>query len=177
MLKQIERYEQKMNLIVHDLSKEDWEALGLSFEKETRIIDRQGEIKKCIGCFGCWVKTPGQCVIKDDYQRMGEFLAQTEELTLVSKCSFGGFSSFVKNVMDRSISYILPFFEMRNGEMHHKSRYTNKLKIKAVFYGEDITEEEKKTAKELVKANAINLNGEVREVVFAENKDMLKGLV
>lgn len=166
-----------MNLIVHDLSQEEWNALRLSFEKDTKTIDRQGEIKKCIGCFGCWVKTPGQCVIKDDYQRMGEFLAQTEELILVSRCSFGGFSSFVKNVLDRSISYILPFFEMRNGEMRHKSRYMNKLKIKAVFYGDDITEAEKETARALVKANAINLNGEVKEVVFVENKEMLKGLV
>ena len=166
-----------MNLIVHDLSQEMWNALALSFGKETKIIDRQGEIKKCMGCFGCWVKTPGQCVIEDDYQRMGELLAQTEELILISKCSFGGFSSFVKNVMDRSISYILPFFEMRNGEMHHKSRYSNKLKIKAVFYGEDITEDEKETARELVKANAINLNGIVQEVVFAENEEDLKGLV
>ena len=166
-----------MNLIVHDLSQEMWNALALSFGKETKIIDRQGEIKKCVGCFGCWVKTPGQCIIKDDYQKMGELLAQTEELILISKCSFGGFSSFVKNVMDRSISYILPFFEMRNGEMHHKSRYSNKLKIKAVFYGEDITEDEKETARELVKANAINLNGIVQEVVFAENEEALKGLV
>lgn len=166
-----------MNLIVHDLSQEMWNALALSFGKETKIIDRQGEIKKCVGCFGCWVKTPGQCVIKDDYQKMGELLAQTEELILISKCSFGGFSSFVKNVMDRSISYILPFFEMRNGEMHHKSRYTNKLKIKAVFYGENITDDEKETARELVKANAINLNGIVQEVVFAENEEDLKGLV
>lgn len=166
-----------MNLIVHDLSQEMWNALALSFGKETKIIDRQGEIKKCMGCFGCWVKTPGQCVIEDDYQRMGELLAQTEELILISKCSFGGFSSFVKNVMDRSISYILPFFEMRNGEMHHKSRYSNKLKIKAVFYGEDITEDEKETARELVKANAINLNGIVQAVVFAENEEALKGLV
>lgn len=166
-----------MNLIVHDLSQEKWDALALSFDKETKIIDRQGEIKKCMGCFGCWVKTPGQCVIKDDYQNMGELLAQTEELILISKCSFGGFSSFVKNVMDRSISYILPFFEIRNGEMHHKSRYSNKLKIKAVFYGEDIKEDEKETARELVKANAINLNGIVQEVVFAENEEALKGLV
>lgn len=166
-----------MNLIVHDLSKEEWESLEISYDKETKIIDRQGRINKCIGCFGCWIKTPGQCVIKDDYQNMGELLAQTEELTLISKCAFGSFSSFVKNVMDRSISYILPFFEIRNGEMHHSSRYTNKLKIKAVFYGKDITEAEKETARELIKANAINLNGIVQDVVFIKKENELKGLV
>jgi len=26
------------------------------------------QIAACVGCFGCWVKTPGNCVI-DDYGR------------------------------------------------------------------------------------------------------------
>lgn len=29
------------------------------------IINPHGTIKHCIGCFGCWVKTPGECVVHE----------------------------------------------------------------------------------------------------------------
>ena len=126
-----------------------------------------------MGCFGCWLKTPGRCVIPDEYQRMGELAAKAEELTIISKCSFGSYSSFVKNVLDRSISYVLPFFEIREGEMHHRKRYDNQFLMRVIFYGSDITEEEKETAKELVKANAVNLHGKVKEVLFVESAEKI----
>ncbi|MCI7041176.1 MAG: flavodoxin family protein [Lachnospiraceae bacterium] len=162
-----------MNLIIHDLSKEQWEALAFPLKEETKIIDNSGKIKKCMGCFGCWLKTPGRCVIPDEYQRMGELAAKAEELTIISKCSFGSYSSFVKNVLDRSISYVLPFFEIREGEMHHRKRYDNQFLMRVIFYGSDITEEEKETAKELVKANAVNLHGKVKEVLFVESAEKI----
>ena len=126
-----------------------------------------------MGCFGCWLKTPGRCVIPDEYQRMGELAAKAEELTIISKCSFGSYSSFVKNVLDRSISYVLPFFEIREGEMHHRKRYDNQFLMRVIFYGSDITEEEKETAKELVKANAVNHHGKVKEVLFVESAEKI----
>ena len=162
-----------MNLIIHDLSKEQWEALAFPLKEETKIIDNSGKIKKCMGCFGCWLKTPGRCVIPDEYQRMGELAAKAEELTIISKCSFGSYSSFVKNVLDRSISYVLPFFEIREGEMHHRKRDDNQFLVRVIFYGSDITEEEKETAKELVKANAVNLHGKVKEVLFVESAEKI----
>ena len=162
-----------MNLIIHDLSKEQWEALAFPLKEETKIIDNSGKIKKCMGCFGCWLKTPGRCVIPDEYQRMGELAAKAEELTIISKCSFGSYSSFVKNVLDRSISYVLPFFEIREGEMHPRKRYDNQFLMRVIFYGSDITEEEKETAKELVKANAVNLHGKVKEVLFVESAEKI----
>lgn len=124
----------------------------------------------CIGCFGCWLKNPGTCVIKDDFQDMGKKLSEANELVVISKATFGSYSSAVKNVLDRSISYVLPFFEIRNGEMHHGERYHNDLKITAVFYG-NMTEAEKNTSKNLVKANAINLNAALGEVLFVEKME------
>lgn len=124
----------------------------------------------CIGCFGCWLKNPGTCVIKDDFQDMGKKLSEVNELVVISKATFGSYSSAVKNVLDRSISYVLPFFEIRNGEMHHGERYHNDLKITAVFYG-NMTVAEKNTSKDLVKANAINLNATLGEVHFVEKME------
>ena len=165
-----------MQLIIHDLTKEEWNSLHTNLI-DAEVISNHGKIKKCIGCFGCWVKTPGQCIIADEYQKMGELLGKTDELVIISKCSFGGFSSFVKNVLDRSISYILPYFEIRNNEMHHKARYKNHIKMKVILYGEEITEAEKDTAIQLVKANALNLNGTVESLSFVSDVKELKEVV
>lgn len=124
----------------------------------------------CIGCFGCWLKTPGKCIIKDGFGDMGQRLSQVEEFILISKATFGSYSSAVKNVLDRSISYVLPFFEIRNGEMHHGERYQNALTISALFYGH-MTENEKRTAQNLVKANAVNLNAALGKVHFVEGME------
>ena len=127
----------------------------------------------CIGCFGCWLKTPGKCIIKDGFENMGQRLSQVSAFILISKATFGSYSSAVKNVLDRSISYVLPFFEIRNGEMHHGERYFNDLTISALFYG-DMSDEEKRTAESLVQANAVNLNATLGKVHFAENMENIR---
>ncbi|MGB4589013.1 MAG: flavodoxin family protein [Clostridiaceae bacterium] len=147
-----------MRLLIHDLSEEQFNFLFPDEIKGMHIVSDDGTIGRCIGCFGCWMKTPGVCIIKDKYENMGELLSKSDEVIIVSKCLYGGFSPFVKNVMDRSISYVLPYFETRNGEMHHKPRYDHHIAMKVWFYGEDITDQEKKTANELIKANSINLS-------------------
>ena len=157
-----------MRVILHDLTEAQWEALRFEQKEGDEIVSGSGQEKFCTGCFGCWLKTPGRCVIPDAYQCMGEKLSKADELIIISKCSFGSYSSFVKNILDRSISYVSPFFVIRRGEMHHRPRYINQLTISALFYGPDITDEEKETARSLVQANALNLNGKVGSVRFME---------
>ncbi len=162
-------------LIIHDLDQAQCQALGLDQMINDNIIIDSSQISNyCIGCFGCWLKTPGTCIIRDEFQHMGENLSKVEELLIISQSSFGSFSSSVKNVLDRSISYVMPFFEIRKGEMHHAERYHKSLMFSAVLYGEDITELEKETHRNLVKANAVNLNATMGKVLFAENIEDVK---
>ena len=43
---------------------------GLKSNSENVIVEElqvnKLELKSCIGCFSCWNKTPGKCVLKDD---------------------------------------------------------------------------------------------------------------
>lgn len=155
-------------LIIHDVPAEF--MAKFTDTDEDILIDASQIHRYCIGCFGCWLKTPGTCIIKDGFENMGKHLSEISEFILISKATFGSYSSAVKNVLDRSISYVLPFFEIRNGEMHHGERYFNDLKISAVFYGR-LTEAEKRTAESLVKANAVNLNAELGKVHFVERME------
>lgn len=160
-----------MKLILSDVAKEYFQVSG-----ENQIIENNAKIHHCLGCFGCWVKTPGKCVIKDGYEGMGRKLSLCSELIIVSKCVYGSTSPFIKNVMDRAIYYIHPNFCIRNGEMHHKRRYDNIIKISAHFYGENTTEAEKETARKLIKANAVNYDGEVGEITFLNSIEELRGV-
>ncbi len=161
-----------MKLIISDM-----DGLNVKEDSSSRIIYNNGNIRHCIGCFGCWVKTPGQCVIKDGYENVGELLSRCDELIIISECTYGGFSVFVKNVLDRAISYVSPYFTMRNNEMHHKRRYENIINISVYFYGENITQSEKETAGELVLANATNFDAKVKGVLFFASADEVKAVV
>lgn len=160
-----------MKLVLSDLNRDCINVSG-----EHQIIENNGQIHNCIGCFNCWIKTPGKCVISDGYEEMGKNLSRCSELVIISQCVYGSTSPFIKNVMDRAISYIHPNFCIRDGEMHHKRRYPNKIKIIAYFYGENITEAEKETARKLLKANSVNYDGEVGKIIFLSSKEELRGI-
>ena len=162
-----------MKLIIHDGEEAFNKALkNLFLGEKVKIIMDSGEIKACRGCFGCWVKTPGKCILQDAYNEMGKNLGHAEELILISECVYGTYSPFIKNVLDRSIPYIHPYFSMRKGEMHHKKRYSKKLRVSVYFYGE-MSEQEKETARKTVKANILNFNGLLEEIKFLKRKEDL----
>ena len=150
-----------MKLIITDI-----EDFKIPIEGEYKIIKPNKAIRNCIGCFGCWVKTPGKCVIHDGYEGTGIDMSKCTELIIVSQCCYGSVSPFVKTVQDRAISYIHPDFVIRKGEMHHKRRYDNVIQLFAHFYGGNMTETEKETAKNLIYANADNYDAVVRGISF-----------
>lgn len=164
-----------MKLLIHDLDKTYFENFMGDIKQDVIVIDNTNKINYCIGCFGCWTKTPATCVIKDSFMDMGKLIAKSEDIIIISECVYGGYSPFIKNVLDRSISYVLPYFIIREGEMHHKNRYLNQNKISVYFYGKDITDEEKITAVNLVSGNALNLNMLVKNYLVTKDLEDLKG--
>lgn len=157
-----------MKLIITDIK-----DFSIPVSGDYKLIKPEGDIRTCRGCFGCWIKTPGECIIRDKYSRTGIELGRCSELIIISECFYGSVSPFVKTVQDRAISYIHPDFVIRKGEMHHKRRYDNVISVSVYFYGENITEEEKDTARKLVEANSDNYDGKVKEVRFYKSLEEL----
>ena len=159
-----------MKLVVHDLNPEEWEQIREEYA-ENDIISDNGKIQPCIGCFSCWNKTPGQCIIKDGYEDMGYRIHHADEVIVISRYTFGGFSGFVKNVFDRSLGYVLPQFEVVKGETHHQKRYEENKPFTFIFYGPDLGEKEKESAESYVQAVCANIRGYVKEVQFRESPE------
>ena len=78
-----------MKLFICDLESKDFEKLIPDLPDEAKVISYDETIHHCIGCFGCWLKTPGSCIIRDNYGDMGEYLSRSEELIIISRCCYG----------------------------------------------------------------------------------------
>ncbi len=154
-----------MNLVIHDLTPEQWEHVRGGYEG-WRVVSDRGTIRPCIGCFSCWNRTPGQCAVKDGYEDMGALIHDAEEVTVISRYTYGGFSGFVKNVFDRSLAYVLPQFEVVRGETHHRKRYPEDKPFSFLFYGDGIGEAEEESARRYVEAVCANIRGHVKEIRF-----------
>lgn len=114
---------ERRTILIHDLPSLD----GWQLQEDWLAVDARAKAAPCQGCFGCWLKTPGACVLKDSLQRIGAAIAHSRELILVPRCCYGGFSPEVKRAPIRSISQSLPFFTYRGGKLHHILRYRRVL--------------------------------------------------
>ncbi|HBF6273174.1 TPA: hypothetical protein KOS81_000080 [Clostridioides difficile] len=70
-----------MRLLIHDLTEKDLDNLLPKFDNNVKVLSNNEEIHKC---FGCWIKTPTTCVIKDYYSNMGKLIADSDELIINS---------------------------------------------------------------------------------------------
>ena len=160
-----------MKLVIHDLTTEEWEKTAADFGDCTVVSD-DGTIRPCVGCFSCWTKDPGRCVIKDGYENMGALIHHADEVVVISRYTYGGFSGFVKNVFDRSLGYVLPQLALVGGESHHQKRYDETKPFSFIFYGHELGQEEKAAAFRYVTAVCTNIRGYVKEVIFREGGDL-----
>lgn len=156
-----------MKVVISDINAE---RLPLTEDCKGFFPDKSS--RRCIGCFQCWTRTPGQCVLHDGLEDVGTHLGNADSLVLISRCCYGSVSPEVKRALDRSISYVHPGFEVRAGELHHRRRYANKLAIRAHIYGA-ATEAERETMRGILKANALNFAATLQEVAFYPSADSL----
>ncbi|MFO7461465.1 MAG: NAD(P)H-dependent oxidoreductase [Desulfatiglandales bacterium] len=124
------------------------------------IVHRMEEIKiaHCIGCFGCWVKTPGECIHKDAGRQIAKEILNSHTVVLLSPVVFGGYSAALKHMVDRFIPLIHPNLMMRYGEIHHRSRYTGYPRMVGIGLQQEHDEKLAYIFKTLVGRNAINFH-------------------
>ncbi len=162
-----------MKLVIHDLTTEEWEKIVAEYGDCTVVSDNR-TIRPCVGCFCCWAKDPGRCVLKDGYENMGVLVHRADEVVVISRYAYGAVSGFVKNVFDRCLAYVLPQFEVIGGETHHKKRYEEDKPFTFVFYGRAFTQAEKAAAFRYVTAVCTNFRAYVKSVVFREGEPLPK---
>lgn len=122
------------------------------------VVLRDTPIASCLGCFECWVKTPGVCRINDAGRDIARRVISSDVTIFLTPVTFGGYSSELKKAVDRLIPLISPYFMRINGEVHHRPRYERYPRLIAVG-GISRPDSELQTLFEtVVLRNAINLH-------------------
>jgi len=127
---------------------------------------RELDIAPCMGCFGCWTRTPGICMINDYAREIARLMVQSSLMALVTPVTFGGYSSELKKALDRLIPNILPFFTEVNGEIHHLPRYDRYPALLALGTLPQKDPEAEEIFSHLVSRNAINTNSPAHTSLF-----------
>ena len=117
---------------------------------------REINIGSCIGCFGCWLKTPGICLETDAGRDIAQAVVQSDTTILFTPVTFGGYSSSIKKVQDRWLPLILPDFGIYHGEVHHLPRYSQYPRLVGIGIQRQPNDAEANLFKVLVGRNALN---------------------
>ncbi len=128
---------------------------GILSEKGAEVTEKlveKGELAHCMGCFGCWLKKPGECVIDDGISEINRTSMTSDAVIYLCPIVFGQFSANMKDVFDRWLPNMLPFFETRpDGSTMHPPRYKDYPISIIIGYGEDLSEEDARLFKDITK--------------------------
>jgi multimeric flavodoxin WrbA len=118
----------KMTLVLNTLESGDCseqiKALFAGKNEEIEIINTADlKIMHCMGCNNCWLKTPGVCSIKDDYEIILKKLVAAENFWVVADTKFGFIDYRGKRVLDRIVPMLNMYIEIRDGWERHQLRY------------------------------------------------------
>jgi hypothetical protein len=82
-------------------------------------------IHPCMGCYTCWIKTPGECVYKDDMAELLKKLRMADLLIMASPLFVFSVTGIMKNFLDRLIPIKLPYMQIQNEVTGHPHRYAD----------------------------------------------------
>lgn len=107
-----------MKVIIHDLG-EEITCLLKKTNEDLVVIHADNQYAHCRGCFKCWLKNAGYCVMRDSLRHIGALIGKGDSLIIVSRCCYGGYSSPVKAVLSLNRSFSSIFHLARRARPHH----------------------------------------------------------
>jgi multimeric flavodoxin WrbA len=115
-------------------------------------------IAYCNGCWGCWVKTPGECLTQDDSAIVCRELIHSDLALMASPVIMGFTSALLKKVNDKMIPIVHPYTLIDQNEVHHKPRYSHYPRLALLLQkGADTDDEDIQLISEIYSRTALNM--------------------
>src|SRR5512138_2508901 len=101
--------------------------LKASLETKAHVVTqldlRTLPLRYCVGCWGCWVKTPGECVSRDASFEMDRAVINADFVLWAAPLKMGFPATLLKMAADKHLPLIHPYIVVDHGEAHHLKRY------------------------------------------------------
>ncbi|MCJ7582594.1 MAG: NAD(P)H-dependent oxidoreductase [Candidatus Aminicenantes bacterium] len=137
------------NILMEELENAGWNPKS--------ILLHQANIRGCLGCFKCWDTTPGLCIQqKDEAPGIVKQFLQSELIVFLTPLTFGGYSSELKQIIERMLGILQPGVTVRTGETHHLKRYERYPSLFALGVTETVDVEEERLFKALIERHSHN---------------------
>lgn len=90
----------------------------------TMVDLREKTVRNCMGCFACWTKTPGTCVIKDDMtNELYPLWLRSDLVIYASPLYHFGLNATMRAFIERTLPVLEPFFLEKDGATAHPHRH------------------------------------------------------
>lgn len=145
-----------------------------------QISLREVDFSYCIGCFGCWVKTPGVCSSQDESCEIRKAVIQSDFTLWAAPLRMGFPSALLKQALDKSIPLIHPYMIVDQGEAHHRKRYERYPRLGLVVEPEfDTDERDLDIVTDIFSRVAINLKSKLEFSLTSETpvEDLINRIV
>ena len=107
----------------------------------TQLDLRNLSLRYCVGCWGCWVKTPGKCGNLDASLEMDGAVINADFVLWAAPLKMGFPSELLKRALDKHLPLIHPYMEVDHGEAHHLRRYPHSPRVGLLLEKESTTDE------------------------------------
>ncbi len=110
------------------------QGLDESGAKVTDVDLTTLSIQTCLGCFHCWLATPGQCVLSDDMTRQLELVLEADVIVCVTPLYYFSMNSTLKAWFERTFPLAQPGIEVsRRGLSRNRTRYPERWQGKKLI--------------------------------------------
>lgn len=100
------------------------EGAGEAGAEVEKIYARKLNLKPCLGCYSCWLKTPGVCAQKDDWSYVFGKLAEADLVIFGTPVYARNMTVYMKTLLDRiGILAVQPFWIESDDGFAHIARY------------------------------------------------------
>jgi multimeric flavodoxin WrbA len=145
---------------------EIYEAIQKLYDEPLKVVKLGDKsITPCVGCWSCWVKTPGRCVMKDQMAETYPDYVNSDTVILLMDTAQGFISHQAKAFLDRTIPHYHPYIEIVDGECHHVARYKGYPDMVFLYDTEGLTKVEEQIIEDYLYRTAYHFQSKAYRIV------------